>query len=427
MLEMFLEVLAIIGNLGVVVLQPELGWIDYKPVKSIGLELPEPESRSVWTVLNELDYEQAGTMTVYMKTSLKSFRSKYSYMLAKGSHVISKHSIKGIKLDSFFDFPYGNSLALLSFNLKILLEGLKPAVLYEPMENSLQVKDRSNPVLKHQKENSLYNLLSSLDNAHLARVSGMIVKDLEKLGEEAITFTNTVLGKSRDEAWLDSFYALGIEESPMTTSGQIQMRFNRVLSYSLAVMHELKSIKPATTTKHLPTANHHYLFGWFINCPRSLDSCMYPRLPKDLLISASSSLRIYLVPSLELTLIVRSVKKATEKSLEDLIDGDNIVWTEIITFLETIGGTSDRHPEASVSSSNENNSEDTSKDAVVDENDPEDPMVKLIHQIWPVLVFVFWVVSSHVWVYWMLHCCWIMATYASKRTHTPRPKSGAGQ
>jgi len=417
---MLKELLVIICNLGVVFPQPEFSWTDYNPVKSIGFDLPEPESHSIWTLLNELDYEQAGAMTSYLKTSLLTFRSKNSYILAKGSHVISKHSVKNDRLDNFFTFPYGNSLALLSFNLRILLEGFKPTVLYETMEKSLQKKGRSNPVLQHQKSNSLYDLLASLDNIQLAQDSEKVIKDLEAFGEEATTFVNALLGKSRDEAWLDSFYALGIEESPMTTSGQVQMRLNRVLSYSLAVMHELKAVDPATATTKLPTAARHYLFGWLINCPRSLDSCMYPLLPRDLLISVSPSLRIYVVPSLELTLVIRNSNKAVGKSLRNLIDGDNIVWTEISKFLETIGGTSDRYQETRVNSKADDNS---SKHAG---SDPEDPMVKFIHQIWPVLVFVFWVVSSHVWVYWMFHCCWIMATYVSKRTHIPRPKSGAG-
>ena len=430
-----LKLLTILGTLGGVFLQSDQKWTDFQPVKAIKLELSDSQQPSIWTILGELDYEQAGAMTTHLKKSLLEFQSKYSYVLAKGEHVISKHNAAGVSFDDPYEFPYGSSLALLSYSLGILLEGFRPAVIYHPMIESLKGKDRNNPILQRQKQKSLFDLLTTLpsfDGSQSVEDSKEIVNGLDSYGREAMTYVNTILGKSKNEAWLDSFYALGIEEAPLTSSDQLKIKLHRLLSYSLAVIHEFKVSPSAPRIAGLPTVDRHYMFGWWVNCPNSLGSCLCSQLPEDLIVSVTPTLRIYIVPSLELSLIVHTTQKADVRSLREMLGEDKSVWSEMRTFLENLGGTSDRFQE--VKQGSPVNSEAKSSNALPEnENDSvekvakdsDDATIRFIHHVWPVLVFVFWVVSSHVWVYWMLHCCWILATYASKRTHIPRPKSGS--
>lgn len=93
-----------LSNLGVVLLQGELRWSNFQPVQSIALELPVVTQSSAWALLTEMDYEQAGAMTSHLRKALQEFKSKNSYIFAKGSHVISKHSAPGITLDDFMNF-----------------------------------------------------------------------------------------------------------------------------------------------------------------------------------------------------------------------------------------------------------------------------------------------------------------------------------
>lgn len=43
--------------------------------------------------------------------------------------------------------------------------------------------------------------------------------------------------------------------------------------------------------------------------------------------------------------------------------------------------------------------------------------------LWPILVFLFFILSSHIWVYWMFHAFWYVVGFFVKRTHIPRPKT----
>ncbi len=443
---MLLNILVILSNLGIVFMQPGDGWSDYRPIQSIALEMPDIHQPSIWNILGEMNSDQAGAMVTHLKTTLQPFRSKSSYVLAKGSHVISKHSVAGINLEDFYELPYSNVLALLSFNLGILLEGFRPAVIYQPMIKSLKGKDQNNPNLRHKKESSLLDLLTSLpplDKKQSVQDSESVLSGLAAYGLEAVSFVNIVLGKDKHEAWLDSFYALSIEEAPLTSDGRVKMRIRNLISYSLAVIHELNKVSASSKTSRR-MVDQHYMYGWWINCPRSLGSCLCPQLPKDLIISASPGLRIYIVPSVELTLVVHNKDSTNVKSLNSLMESDQSMWREILVFLQSIGESSEmkdqnvKEPidpeeqkmafedknEIEVENLDSGNHKSNDADgSTVDED--QSLLVHYIHQVWPVLVFLFWVISSHVWVYWMFHCCWLLATAASKRTHIPRPKSGA--
>ena len=43
--------------------------------------------------------------------------------------------------------------------------------------------------------------------------------------------------------------------------------------------------------------------------------------------------------------------------------------------------------------------------------------------LWPILVFLFFILSSHIWVYWIFHAFWYVVGFFVKRTHIPRPKT----
>lgn len=62
---------------------------------------------------------------------------------------------------------------------------------------------------------------------------------------------------------------------------------------------------------------------------------------------------------------------------------------------------------------------------VEEEEDEKDnsPLARAIYVGWPIAVFLFYTILSHVWVYWIAHLIWIVACALSSNVHVPRPKT----
>ena len=69
----------------------------------------------------------------------------------------------------------------------------------------------------------------------------------------------------------------------------------------------------------------------------------------------------------------------------------------------------------------------TVQDDVLGEKNEEESLTPgiyfVIHYGWPITVFLFYTILSHVWVYWIVHLAWFVATLFSSSVHLPRPKT----
>ena len=53
----------------------------------------------------------------------------------------------------------------------------------------------------------------------------------------------------------------------------------------------------------------------------------------------------------------------------------------------------------------------------------DSPLTRAIYVGWPIAVFLFYTIFSHVWVYWIAHLLWIVASSLSSNVYLPRPKT----
>ena len=70
--------------------------------------------------------------------------------------------------------------------------------------------------------------------------------------------------------------------------------------------------------------------------------------------------------------------------------------------------------------------EEVPKEVVESEREDEkekDLLVYIIYKCWPVVVFLFYTILSHVWVYWIMHILWSIVSSLFSGVHLPRPKT----
>ena len=447
--------------------------LPYEPIQYIKTVSPSVSGDSVWREFVELSAQEAGQLTADMKAKLKTHLAKSgtSVVFAKGERVLTQRRSSKLKWDSAVELPFSNTLSLLSVVLPILLEGYKHSVIADPIGDVLKGKDLESPLVKGHESKSFLDFLNKLPksgSSSLDLSSSALLSELNTNGKLAIYFANTVLGQSAKEAWLDALLAIGMEEMKFSKDGRLEMSLNALLQYALTVLHDFRIQGGVTKSETMSPDNDHFLFGWWQNCPKSksqVSKCLLPGLPEDAIFSLSPSVRIYVSPSLELLMIILGPNaspmtasgqysaKRELKSINDILQEDGAIWEQISSVISGDESDLDTNSDSEnggndgFSQSDANKQEREKKDEQkVKESDTkqsrseeassgdqppvEDPadqseLAKWIHWLWPMVVFVFWVTISHVWVYWMLYCGWFILTRISKRAHIPRPKTAA--
>ena len=444
--------------------------LPYEPIQYIKTVSPSVGGGSVWREFVELSAQEAGELAAEMKKQLKAHLSKTgtSVVFAKGERVLTQRRSSKLKWESTIELPYSNTLSLVSVIMPILLENYKHSVIGNPIGEVLKGKDLENPLVKGRESRSFLDLLNTLpkSSSTLDLGSDALLKELEANGELAVYFANTILGQSTNEAWVDALLAIGMEEMKFTQNGHLVMSLNSILQYALTVLHDFRILGVVPKSEIMTPDSDHYLFGWWQNCPKTkpeTSSCLLPDIPEDSIFSLSQNVRIYVSPSLELSMIIvgpdasPSNKKgdfAAKKelnSVSDILHEDGMIWKQIHSVIsggdESDASTSSVSDEGVLQSDaserdrgekKERQQRETSKQSQIEippqedetlEESLEDPdqseLAKWIHWSWPTLVFLFWVTISHVWVYWMFHCGWFIVTRISKRAHIPRPKTAA--
>jgi hypothetical protein len=370
--------------------------IQYLKSKSLSCNVP-----SVWSRISEASPQEIAEVSLSVKHNLNNILkgTKANIVFAKGERIIAKKVSSKTALTAARKVPFANLIALFSVSMTIILEGFQSKLINKPIGEILKGDDLLNPVIEGYEARSLLEILCMLGPDSSEIDSDLDLNYLNRHGEVALFFANSVLGNTAKEAWMDALMAFNIENF-QTDSDQLKLSLHDIFQYVLAVIHDFQVMQEATSSE-LPIQNPRYLFGWWLNCPKD-GNCTFPDLPKDLIYSVSSSLRIYISPTFELSLIASDVKSNTT-TLKDVIHMDQVVWKQVYSVL--------------------NGDTDTEMEQNVPTGDLY--LAGFIHGAWPIVVFIFWVVSSHVWVYWMFHCCWFVATSVSKRTHVARPKLAA--
>lgn len=387
-------------------LQTSRELIAFEPIQYVKSSSLSIDESSVWNQIMEASSQEIAEVSSVIKQNFRSALNgtKTNVLFARGERIISKRLSSKTVLSDVHKVPYANLIPLLSVSMTILLEGFQSKLINKPIGEILKGEDLLNPIIKGYESKSLLEILCILTTGNLEAPmldSDLNLDDLNRHGEVALFFVNSVLGSSASEAWRDALMAFNIEHS-LTDSNHLEMSMRDLLQYVLTVIHDFQMMLEATEVNGLPLQNPRYLFGWWLNCPVN-GKCMFPHLPKDLIYSVSSSLRIYISPMLELSLIISNTK-SEGLTMNKVVEVDLYIWKQIYSALKK---------------------ESTESDPLLEEN--EDVVVDFIHGAWPILVFVFWVVSSHIWVYWVFHCCWFVATSVSKRTHESRPKLAGNQ
>ena len=296
------------------------------------------------------------------------------------------------------------------------------------------------------------NKLPTPGDSSLDLDSITLLKELDNNGQLARYFANTVLGEMSKEAWSDALLAIGMEEVQFSEEGRLIMNLQALLQYILTVMHDVNLLGRVPKSEIIPPDGGHFLFGWWHNCPRSSSGCLLPDLPEDMIFSLSQNVRIYISPSLELSLIVTSADaspdtakgeftaKKVMKTIGEILRADGLIWAELESVVSGEGssqssrvgdGASKRQQEEEKDDRKKEKSETSTAEfskaseqgRVEDPDRTDSQLAAWIHWGWPVTIFFFWVTISHVWVYWVFHCAWFILTRLSNRAHVPRPKT----
>lgn len=432
--------------------------LPYEPIQYLRAQLPSAVSSPFTKLLSEASPTDAADFITNVKSLLKTYlgKSGTSVVIAKGEKVLVQHRAKGMKWDSRIELASSNTMPLVSVVLPILLENYKSDLISNPIGQVLKGSDLSNPLVSGQESNSFLDILNKLPRTTGKRFdldSPASLPGLTANGDLALHFVNSVLETTAKEAWMDALMALGSSSVGMSESGHLLVDLSSLLQFSLTVMHDLKMLGSAPRKEKLPLDDDKYLFGWWFNCPRSSDSatpvtanCLLPSAPTDTIFTLSKDLRMYISPSLELTVIVTGpganpTKKGSEfatgkklESIADILVEDEELMKLFHSSLTTAETTS--HSDIP----NPPDSDSMGENVVVDKTDAQEVgedqeapvedidnayLIELIHRSWPVINFLFWVTASHVWVYWFLHGFWFLMTALSKRAHIPRPKTAA--
>ena len=417
--------------------------LPYEPVQYLKTHLPAVSSQdnSLWKNFLESSPQEAGELTMQMKKNLKAHLAKTgtSVVFAKGERILVQRRTSGMKWDTKIVLPYANTISLMSVALPILLENYKSTTIRNSIGDVLKGDDRNTPIIEGHETESFLDILNTLPTDGVSDQAKSALKGLESKGKVAIYFANKVLDISAQEAWLDALMSLGMADILTTKEGQLIMNLNDFLQYSLTIMHELSVLGKVPKSELFGLDNDHYLFGWWINCPIRSETCLLPLLPADTMISLSPSIRMYVIPSLELTMIITAGEDG--QTIRGILDEDEQIWNQIYSVLstenssETLGQSDassqqhsseeERRESKREDKASENERGEDSKEADQQADEEVSDIVRFIHWIWPPLVFLFWVTASHVWVYYLLHGCWFVVTRLVKRTHIPRPKTAA--
>jgi hypothetical protein len=277
-----------------------------------------------------------------LKKVLKG-ESHVSAFLLKGTDVLTQRMASGIQFNSTFLLPYGNLLPVLSTTLPILLENYKRELLHNAMGDVLNGKHRENVDVKNYLSLSLHDLVTKLprkgegDSVDLKDPS--LLSELNRRGKAALFYVNTVLEDVAGDAWKDALISVAMDQSAFSSNGQMITHFMDLGMYAEALSNDLVNFFEVSKSDLYPLDGGHFLFGWWLNCPRGssgskVSRCLAQFLPSDSVAVLNPAIRIYSIPRLALHLIIGNTgDTASTHTLTDVLRQDKLIWKAIYSVV----------------------------------------------------------------------------------------------
>lgn len=408
-----------------------------------------------------------------------------SAFLLKQTTVLAERAAAGIQFNSTFLLPYGILLPILSTALPILLEGYKSELIRNTMGSVLKKPHRNHKDVKNYLTLNLHDLvtkvphesgLDDLDNPAL-------LSDLNERGKAALYYVNTVLESVAEDAWRDALISVAMDDSAFSDSGQMLSHFKDLGMYTDTLANDLINFYEVSKSDAYPLDAGHYMFGWWFNCPRSskkTSACLAPFLPSDCVAILNPAIRIYSIPRLRLHLIVGNTGSTGTHTLKEVLHQDKLIWNALYSAVDPASAKDVEEAQQATPSNDKRDTKESEsptpkdkvahhtsdgksvqEDEVIGESTPKSKskngqtsgpksssatttkeedivveemtegemdgekslLVRAIHMSWPVTVFLFYTVFSHVWVYWIIHLLWLVCSSLFSGIYLPRPKT----
>ena len=328
-MKSLVQVCVLLGTLFLLT-QPSSALLKFEPIQYLAAHL-SPGGSALGDYLEEASAQDAGSWLSTVKANLKEHlaETESSVVLVKREQVLLQHRVEGLEMNTSFEIPPANLLSVISIALPILFEGYSADTLSRPVNKVLQDSSTTS---------SFLDLLSKLPAEEP-------IASMAENGKVSLQFVNAVLGDHAREVWLDAYMGMGVTSPAPTGNHPMMMSMNDLNQLALMMSHDSVAMQPADDTKSFPLDDANYLFGWWVNCPKATPTqCLIPHAPADTVFSLSPDLRLYVSPSLELTLIIlgpgATSGKSSKSSLKEILQEDGDFWKELDP--STIPGTSKR-------------------------------------------------------------------------------------
>lgn len=322
--------------------------MDHEPVEHLKAHLPKSGDKlsGHLEAFLQLPQPEMSRKTAQMGKNLKKVlkgEAHVSAFLIKGADVLAQRAASGVKFNSTFLLPYGNLLSVLSTTLPILLENYKRELLHKKMGDVLKGKHRENSDVKDYLSLSLHDLVTKLpqkeggDSVDLKDPG--LLSELNRRGKAAVYYVNTVLEDVAEDAWKDALISVAMDQSAFSSNGQMITHFMDLGMYAEALSNDLVNFFEVSKSDLYPLDGGHFLFGWWINCPRGSSGskesrCLAPFLPSDSVAVLNPAIRIYSIPRLTLHLIVGNTgNTASTHTMTDVLQQDKLIWKAIYSVV----------------------------------------------------------------------------------------------
>ena len=165
-----------------------------------------------------------------------------------------------------------------------------------------------------------------------------LLPELDHRGEAAFYYVTTILDNVAKDAWKDVLISVAMERSAFSDKGQMITSLADLARYSSMLAMDLTSFSDAPVSDTYPLDAGHYLFGWWVNCPRRRKDkaveCLVPYLPASTLIVINPAIRIYCIPRLNMHVVVGHIGSSLEgQSVRDVIQEDEQIWKQIYSVV----------------------------------------------------------------------------------------------
>lgn len=388
-------------------------FMDHEPTEHIKTHLSsavaEGEEIGPWKVFVTTKETEMKKVVSAVKKNVKThLKGKdVSVLFSKGDKTLVERLARGVMLNTSITLPPPTVLSLIGITLPILLEDYKKDILTKPIGEVLRGDDVKHPFVKGYESLSLFDVLTKLP-----KTDGKILRDstlfeaLDRRGDLALYYVNAVLGPTMREAWVDAAFSVGMEMTRLNKEAtKLTTTLAELQQYMLMLDHEIGVLNEVSKSELHPLDEERFLFHWWLNCPKD-SACLFPRLPRDAIINFSPSLRMYLLPSLDLSLIIIG-SSTTERppTLENVIRQDKQLWNQIYSVIDPTAVDSDE------------------EEAALEGTEETSMLMGLLSTWWFYAGFLLFLLSTQVWLYALCRALRFIATIFSSKTHLPRPKT----